>query len=289
LKHHEKQVSEETSPEALARRLEDYFFKRRTGAIIAYSGGVDSSLLAYAAHRSLGNRMLAVLADSPSLARREYGSALRFAEMHRIPLQVVQTQELEDPLYRKNMADRCYHCKKDLFKKLNDLKSRLEHPYGTEWPFFFGMNLDDLGDHRPGHKAAEEAGVFAPYVELGFNKECIRSVCAHYGLEEIAVKAAMPCMASRIAYGETVTAEKLLQVEKAEDLLYDLGFKVYRVRHHGSSARIEVRPEDFTLVLNKRERILERLHALGFTYVSLDLGGFKSGSLNAVLKRKERE
>jgi uncharacterized protein len=151
------------------------------------------------------------------------------------------------------------------------------------WPVSYGVNLDDLGDYRPGIQAAREASIQAPYVELGFTKQTIRQVCAYYKLE-IADKPAMPCMASRIAYGQEVTEEKLSQVEKAEDILYDLGFRVLRVRHHGDIARIEVPAEEIAPLITKRNEISKIFHELGFLYVSLDLDGFKSGSLNAVLE-----
>jgi uncharacterized protein len=273
------------NPQRNAEKLEE-FFKTQGHAIVAYSGGVDSALLAYAANRALGKKMVAVLADSPSLARREYRSALNFAQIHSIPLQIIRTDEMENPKYQINRSDRCYYCKQALFKKIEALR---EHLQGTSkvmsWPVCYGVNLDDLGDHRPGIQAAREASTQEPYVELNFTKQIIRAICAFYHLE-IADKPAMPCMASRIAYGEAVTVEKLSQVEKAEDFLYDLGFRVLRVRHHGETARIEVPLEDFEALLDKRCEINRKFQELGFLYVSLDLAGFKSGSLNAVLKQK---
>ena len=152
------------------------------------------------------------------------------------------------------------------------------------WPVSYGVNMDDLGDHRPGIQAAREASTREPYIELGFTKQTIRDICTFYNLK-IAAKPASPCMASRIAYGEAVTVEKLSQVEKAEDFLYDLGLRILRVRHHGETARIEVPQEDFGVLLDNRQEISQRFHALGFLYVSLDLDGFKSGSLNAVLTK----
>lgn len=268
-----------------ARDLEDYF-SRQKGAIIAYSGGVDSALLAYAAHLVLGNRMVAVLADSPSLARREYRHAVSFTERHGIPLQIVHTEEMNDPLYRKNRGNRCYYCKKALFERLKDLQAKIET--AVPGAIFYGVNVDDLGDHRPGIDAGREAGIRAPYVDLGFDKAAIRSVCAFYGLT-IATKPAMPCMASRIAYGQEVTEEKLSQVEKAEDFLCGVGLTVFRVRHHGDSARIEVPPETFETILRNRDAIRRAFHEIGFIYVSLDLDGFKSGSLNAVLSPHEKQ
>jgi len=260
------------------------FFKPQQHAIVAYSGGVDSALLAYAAHRALADDMVAVLADSASLSRREYRHAIDFAQSHGIPLQIIRTREIENPNYQVNRGDRCYYCKKALFEKIEALRRQLQGASNMEpWPVSYGVNVDDLGDYRPGIQAAREASIQAPYIELGFTKQTIREVCTHYGLE-IADKPAMPCMASRIAYGQQVTEEKLSQVEKAEDFLYDLGLRVLRVRHHGDIARIEIPPEELPALLKKRKKISDKFHRLGFLYVSLDLDGFKSGSLNAVLE-----
>jgi pyridinium-3,5-biscarboxylic acid mononucleotide sulfurtransferase len=267
---------------SLAQRLNDYFLKF-SGAIIAYSGGVDSALLAYAACRALEDNMVAALADSPSLARREYRSAVSFARNHGIPLQIVRTNEMQNPFYQANEGNRCYYCKKALFEKLGDLRKQLEDAKpNSSWPIFYGVNMDDLKDHRPGTQAAKEAEIAAPFTDLGIDKQTIRYLCAYYGLE-IAEKPAMPCMSSRIHYGEKVTAEKLSQVEKAEDFLFDLGFRILRVRHHGDTARIEILPKDFNRLLENREAILKRFETLGFIYIAMDLKGFKSGSLNAVL------
>jgi uncharacterized protein len=260
------------------------FFKPQQHAIVAYSGGVDSALLAYAAHRALADDMVAVLADSASLSRREYRHAIDFAQSHGIPLQIIRTREIENPNYQVNRADRCYYCKKALFEKIEALRRQLQGASNMEpWPVSYGVNVDDLGDYRPGIQAAREASIQAPYIELCFTKQTIREVCAHYGLE-IADKPAMPCMASRIAYGQQVTEEKLSQVEKAEDFLYDLGLRVLRVRHHGDIARIEIPQEELAALLKKRKKISDKFHRLGFLYVALDLDGFKSGSLNAVLE-----
>ena len=270
-------------PRQSAQKLEEHL-KNRQQTMIAYSGGVDSALLAFAAHRVLGDRMVAVLADSASLSRREYRNALGFAQENSIPLQIIRTRELEDPSYQANQADRCYHCKKALFAKIEVLRKQLQGSRDIEpWQISYGVNVDDLGDYRPGIQAAREASIQAPYLELGFSKQTIREVCAYYNLE-IADKPAMPCMASRIAYGEKVTPEKLSQVEQAEDFLYDLGLRVLRVRHHGDTARIEVPLPDFETILTHREEIRQKFHALGFVYVALDLDGFKSGSLNSVLE-----
>jgi len=272
------------TPEAWAAKLKAYF-SAYEGAIIAYSGGVDSALLAYVAHLTLGDNMLAALADSPSLARREYRHAVAFAKKHDIPIQIIDTREMQNPFYAANQGDRCYHCKKALFERIEQLRVQPGNPLSnSSWPIFYGVNLDDLGDYRPGMQAADEAAIQAPYLEVKMDKHMIRKVCNVFGLE-VADKPAMPCMASRIAYGQEVSVEKLKQIEVAEDFLADLGFKVLRIRHHGDTARIEVEPEDFELAMRHRETICQKLHGLGFLYVTLDLDGFKSGSLNAALKK----
>jgi uncharacterized protein len=273
------------TPEAWAKKLKAYF-SGHEGAVIAYSGGVDSALLAYVAHLTLGNKMLAALADSPSLARREYRHAVAFAKNHDIPLQIIDTREMQNPFYAANRGDRCYHCKKALFERIEELRMQPGTPFSNStWPVFYGVNLDDLADYRPGMQAADEAAIQAPYLELEMDKAVIRTVCDFLDLE-VADKPAMPCMASRIAYGQEVSVDKLKQVEAAEDFLGSLGFKVLRVRHHGDTARIEIIPEDFELAMEHRETISQKLHGLGFLYVTLDLDGFKSGSLNAALREK---
>ena len=277
-------ANQKLSPQTWLAKLKDHFAGYE-GAIIAYSGGVDSALLAYVAHLALGNNMLAVLADSPSLARREYRHALDFANGHGIPLHIIETQEMHNPFYGANQGDRCYHCKKALFEKIEQLRRQPGNPLSNlSWPVFYGVNLDDLGDYRPGIQAADEASILAPYVELKMDKKTIREVCVLLGLD-VADKPAMPCLASRIAYGQEVNVAKLKQVEAAENFISDLGFQKLRVRHHGDNARIEILPDDFSLALQHRKSISQKLHELGFLYVTMDLDGFKSGSLNAALKK----
>jgi len=267
---------------ALTQKLETYF-KQLDGAIVAYSGGVDSGLLAYVAYAALGHKMVAVIAESPSLARREYRSAKKFAADHGIPLRVVQTTEMENPRYLANQGDRCYYCKNALFTKLKELRELINKSMqDSTWSIVYGVNKDDLGDYRPGMLAAKEASIGSPYIDLGIDKRAIREICAYYNLE-IAEKPAMPCLASRLQYGQKVTIEKLKQVEEAENFLCDLGLKIFRVRHHGDTARIEVQQPDFEALIRNREKICQKLHALGFIYVALDLDGFRSGSLNAEL------
>jgi len=271
---------------ALASRLENYFLGQE-GAIIAFSGGVDSSLLVYTAHFVLGDRMVAVVADSPSLAEREHRFAVEFAEKHKISLKTVRTEEMNDPGYIANRGNRCYYCKENLFKKLLDLRNRLAaNSQVAEWPIFYGANTDDLRDFRPGMKAAEEVSVKAPFIDLDMNKESIRKLCSYYSLE-VAHKPASPCLASRIPHFEKITRKKLKQVEEAESFLIDMGFQEVRVRHHGDTARIEVLPNTFSDLTEHHEKITKKLHSIGFQFVSMDLDGFKSGSLNTALELKK--
>ena len=268
--------------ESKIQELKEYFV-RLDGIIIAYSGGVDSSLLAYIAHSALKNNMMAAIADSPSLSRREFQAALAFADNHGIPLKTVITDEHKNAQYQANQGDRCYFCKKTLFQRLFELRDQLTHSLSENpWSIAYGVNMDDLGDHRPGMIAADEANILAPYVELEIDKATIRSISQHLHLDT-ADKPAMPCLASRIAYGEEVTPEKLLQVEQAENIMRDLEFEIFRVRHHGTIARIEVLPADQERLLKSREKINQQFRELGFVYIVMDLDGFSSGSLNRLL------
>jgi pyridinium-3,5-biscarboxylic acid mononucleotide sulfurtransferase len=247
--------------------------------LVAYSGGTDSAYLAYAAHRALGERMLAVIADSASLPRRELADAMAFAQRQGIPVRVLQTHELEKPEYARNDSQRCFHCKSELFTQMEEARGRM----GFE-RLAYGMNLDDRGEFRPGQKAAELHGALAPLVEAGLSKTEIRALAREAGLE-LADKPASACLSSRIEYGREVTAENLAQVERAEDGLHALGFAQVRVRHHGNLARIEVARKDLGRALNLEvlERMTEIVLAAGFVYVTLDTQGYRSGSMNDVL------
>ena len=247
--------------------------------LVAYSGGTDSAFLAYAAHRALGDRMLAVIADSPSLPRKELAAALEFAAQQRIPIQVMQTHELEQPDYVRNDAQRCFHCKSELFAQMEEARQRLGFEH-----LAYGMNLDDRGEFRPGQNAAALHGALAPLVDAELSKAEIRALARAAGLA-LADKPASACLSSRIEYGRPVTAENLAQVEQAEEALHELGFRQVRVRHHGDVARIEIAREDLAraLTMEMFDAMTDALRPLGFVHVALDTRGYRSGSMNDVL------
>ncbi len=247
--------------------------------MVAYSGGTDSAFLAWAAHQALGTRMLAVIADSASLPRKELAAALDFAATHNIPTQVITTAELANPDYQRNDAQRCFHCKDELFQEMEKAQQRLGFAH-----IAYGMNLDDRGEIRPGQRAARLHGALAPLVDAQLTKADIRTLARNAGLI-IADKPASACLSSRIEYGRPVTAEALQQVERAEDALHDLGFAQIRVRHHGDLARIEIaRPElHKALSLDMLDRLTAAVRQAGFLYVTLDTQGYRTGSMNDVL------
>ena len=247
--------------------------------LVAYSGGTDSAFLAYTAHQVLGDRMLAVIADSPSLPRQELAAALAFASEHGIPTHILQTRELEDPNYARNDQNRCFHCKDELFTQMEAARLQLRFDH-----IAYGMNVDDRGDFRPGQKAAEAHNALAPLVVANLNKAEIRMLARDAGLT-LADKPASACLSSRIEYGRPVTAENLSQVERAEEALHALGFLHVRVRHHGELARIEIARHDLprALTLAMLDRITEALQPLGFVFITIDTQGYRSGSMNDVL------
>jgi uncharacterized protein len=253
--------------------------KQAGSLMVAYSGGVDSAFLAAPAHRVLGSRMLAVLADSPSLARRDFEQACAFARDQEMPLHIVETEEMERPEYQRNDANRCFHCKDTLFAAMETLGPKL----GFE-RIAYGMNADDTRDFRPGQRAAEEHAVLAPLAEAGLTKNEIRALAkaAGYPLWD---RPAAPCLSSRVEYGRAVTREVLDQVEKAEESLRQLGFRELRVRHHGELARVEIARAELprALTMEMLGAITAALKLAGFQYVTLDCSGFRSGSLNDLL------
>jgi uncharacterized protein len=247
--------------------------------MVAYSGGVDSAFLAGTAHRVLGDNMLAVLADSPSLARRDMEQACAFAQSLGMPIEVVETEELDKPEYARNDANRCFHCKDELFAAMKALGGKRGFT-----SIAYGMNVDDTRDYRPGQRAATEHEVLAPLAEVGLTKLEVRALtkAAGYPLWD---RPAAPCLSSRVEYGRTVTREVLEQVEKAEESMRQLGFHELRVRHHGELARVEIARDELprALSMDMLDAITAALKQAGFQYVTLDCTGFRSGSLNAIL------
>ena len=248
--------------------------------IVAFSGGADSAYLAFVAHAALGDRALCITADCPSYPRRHRDLALRVVEQLGLRHEFIPTREMERPEYRANPANRCYFCKQELYGQL----SRIARARGIA-AIADGSNADDRGDYRPGRQAAREFGVRSPLDEANLTKAEIRELSRAAGLPTWD-QPASACLSSRVPYASEVTREKLQAIEKAENLLQDLGFKVCRVRHHGDTARLEVDAADMRRALDDdvRTTILAGLRALGFRYVTLDLQGYRTGSLNDVLQ-----
>ena len=260
--------------EALRARL-----RALESVVIGYSGGVDSGFLAAVAGATLGERALAVTADSPSLPRRHLRQAEELAVKLGLRHRVIPTGELANPAFAANAPDRCYHCKSELFRRLRAIADELGFRHVLD-----GTNADDAGDYRPGRRAAAERGVCSPLLELGFTKDDIRAASRRLGLPT-ADQPASACLASRLPYGTAVTAEALGRIERAEAVLDELGFRQLRVRAHGEVARIELAPAEIAGLLDetKRAAAVERIKACGFKFVALDLQGYRTGSLNETL------
>ncbi|MGC1462922.1 MAG: ATP-dependent sacrificial sulfur transferase LarE [Terracidiphilus sp.] len=272
----ETEAAQETAAKLLALETR---LKQLGTLMVAYSGGVDSAFLAATAHRVLGDKMLAVLADSASLARKDMEQACAFASLQGMRLEVVETQELDKPEYARNDENRCFHCKDELFATMKALGGKLGFS-----SIAYGMNADDTKDYRPGQRAAKEHEVLAPLAEVGLTKLEVRSLAkaAGYSLWD---RPAAPCLSSRVEYGRTVTREVLEQVERAEESMRALGFRELRVRHHGELARVEIARNELPRALSMEmlDAITVALRQAGFQYVTLDCTGFRSGSLNAIL------
>ena len=251
--------------------------------LVAYSGGVDSAYLAWAAHRALGTGMLAVIADSPSLARTQLSDAVVFANEQQIPLEVISTSELDRPEYIRNDGQRCFQCKDELFTVMETLRAAR----GFD-AIAYGVNLDDQGDFRPGQQAARQHHVAAPLLQAGLTKQEIRELARQAGLR-IWDKPASACLSSRIEYGRPVTREALDVVERGEDAVRALGFRQFRVRHHGDIVRIEIAREELERALNPAmaAQFTTIFKTLGFKFVTLDLEGFRSGSMNSLLPAEQ--
>jgi pyridinium-3,5-biscarboxylic acid mononucleotide sulfurtransferase len=268
-------------PDNLAAKLAMLESKIRAfgRTLVAYSGGVDSAFLAWTAHQTLGSNMLAIIADSPSLARVQLADAIAFAREQAIPLEIICTQEMDRPEYVRNDGSRCYFCKDELFTLMEEF--RKTHQFDA---IAYGVNQDDQSDFRPGQIAAAQHHVAAPLLEAGLTKAEVRELAREAGLR-IWDKPASACLSSRIEYGRPVTRETLSVVERGEDALRELGFRQFRVRHHGDMVRIEIAAQEMARALTTAmaAELTRVFKALGFKFVTLDLEGFRSGSMNALL------
>jgi uncharacterized protein len=266
------------------QKLQDYIKSLGTLAV-AFSGGVDSSFLLKCAHEALGDNVLAVTARSSTFPQRELLESIEFAKSYGIRHELIDSEEIDIRGYAENPADRCYYCKNELFSKIRKLSTEKGLEYMAE-----GSNMDDLGDFRPGLKAASELGAVSPLRFAGLNKEEIRILSKEMGLPTWD-KPSFACLASRVPYGQRITREKLGVIDEAEQFLMDLGFRQVRVRHHGDIARIELVKTDMPKVFENGlyEKIYSKIKELGFTYVTLDLKGYSTGSMNSVLDKKTIE
>ncbi len=260
----------------MKERLIDWF-RGKEGAVVAFSGGVDSCVVAAAAKEALGERAIAVTSDSMIFPDMELSHAKRLADEIGIIHEVVSENELLNPLFVKNPKERCYHCRKGLIENLKAVAHRYNITCIVD-----GANADDMREHRPGMRAMKEAGVKSPLLELGITKAALREIAGEFGLS-VHKRPPMACLASRIPYGERITEERLRRIEKAETFLMGLGLSQTRVRHHDSTARIEVLRDEMPTVLENKAQVVRELKGLGFAYVTLDIQGYRSGSMDEVL------
>ena len=249
------------------------------GAVVAFSAGVDSTALLHACHTALGDRVVAVTADSPSLPRSELREAEELARRIGVRHVVLETDELSRPGYRENGGDRCYHCKKELFVAVAERRAEIAPP---EWAVVYGAITDDLGDHRPGQQAAREHRVLAPLIDAGFGKDDVRRYSREVGLPT-ADKPSFACLSSRVPYGTAIDRELLARIEQAEAVLRAHGFRQFRVRHHDRLARIEVAPDEIERAFAMREVLGRDVQACGYTFVAIDAFGYRSGAMNRML------